>query len=413
MSPAFPDPSSLSAFAGLMLVLVATGLLYLAGHSPAARSFRDWGLACLIAAAGLALRALAVLPGIAEPDLLCAVSDLIVGSSFVMQARALAGQSRAGERLVRAAVLFNIAHLLALTQFLWFDPNPWMRNAATQLICAMGLAVGAALVWRPHRRETASFNWLVCATWAFGALLLVANGSLALIYESTDPGGFSGIAGMVGLASLVLLPCARIAHFCRQLSTQLAQSALLDPLTQMQNRRGLSQAWAVLEARARRGDDGWHVGVVLFDVDGLRKVNDLHGQGAGDTVLQLAAEAMQQTARRYDTVCRFGGDEFCMLLPGVTIRQAQVVTERIRQRFQQLVKERTGIDATLSAGVTVSDAGTSTVERATDVADQMLYSAKRDGRDRSRIDPDAVRVISGLKPLEATGKQDQFGFPLV
>ena len=216
-----------------------------------------------------------------------------------------------------------------------------------------------------------------------------------------------------GAALQVLLPLALLAVTYGQLATQLARSALLDPLTQARNRRGLAESWGLLQARARRGDEGWHVGVILLDIDFFKKVNQGHGHATGDTVLQLVVEAMRATARRYDTVGRFGGEEFCMLLPGVTIRQAQVVTERVRQRFTELARERTGLEITISAGITVANAGQTAMEQALDAADQMLYIAKHEGRDRSRVDPDALRVVSGMAPLQRTGRQDELGFPLV
>lgn len=405
--------SSIATLGALLLLLGAVALFHLAGQPQARRSFRHWGLSCLVAAGGLACAGFARFAGIGEHPLILALADLIVGGSFVLMAQALAPSSRAGNRLVRAAVAFNVAHLLAATQFLWLDPDPALRPVATQLIGAAGLAVGAVMVWRPQRREAAAFNLLVCAIWAAMSTLLLAQASLGLWIDPALSAELSNWLEMLGLIAFLLLPIAEIAHSYRQLAEQLGRSALLDPLTQLQNRRGLSEAWGMLEARARRGDESWHVGVILLDIDGFRTLNELHGQATGDTVLQLAAEAMRLTARRYDIVCRFGGDEFCMLLPGVTIRQSQVITERVRLKFHQMVRERTGIETSLSAGVTVSDAGTMSVEKATDIADQMLYAAKREGRDRSRIDPDAVRVISGLKPIQQTGKQDEFGFPLV
>src|SRR5690606_8378400 len=116
---------------------------------------------------------------------------------------------------------------------------------------------------------------------------------------------FMGWTFLLAASLQVLLPLALLTISYGQLAGQLARSALLDPLTQARNRRGLAEAWSLLQARARRGDEGWHVGVILLDIDLFKKINQEHGHATGDAVLQLVVESMRATARRYDTVGRF------------------------------------------------------------------------------------------------------------
>ena len=410
MGGSFLDLATISVVAAVMLAMLSASLFHIAAHAPAPHAIRLWGQSCLVAALGLTLKSLE--PWNA-PGTLQAFGDLLLGASVILQAAALSRFSRFGERIVRTLVLFNVVHLMSTIQFTGLDPNPLVRVICSNLISAAGLFTTAFIVWRPSRKDFARLSQVIAVGYVLTGLILMAQGIGRWYLDSLTVHDFTSWGYLAGVTLQILLPLTLMTISYGQLAGQLARSALLDPLTQARNRRGLAEAWSLLQARARRGDEGWHVGVILLDIDLFKKINQTHGHAAGDTVLQMVVEVMRATARRYDTVGRFGGEEFCMLLPGVTIRQAQVVTERVRKRFTEQVRERTGIEVTISAGITVANAGQTAMEEALDAADQMLYVAKREGRDRARVDPDALRVVSGMAPLQRTGKQDELGFPLV
>ena len=410
MGGSFLDLATISVVAAVMLAMLSASLFHIAAHAPAPHAIRLWGQSCLVAALGLTLKSLEPW---SAPGPLQAFGDLLLGASVILQAAALSRFSRFGERIVRTLVLFNVVHLMSTIQFTGLDPNPLVRVICSNLISAAGLFTTAFIVWRPSRKDFARLSQVIAVGYALTGLILMAQGIGRWYLDSLTVHDFTSWGYLAGVTLLILLPLTLMTISYGQLAGQLARSALLDPLTQARNRRGLAEAWSLLQARARRGDEGWHVGVILLDIDLFKKINQTHGHAAGDTVLQMVVEVMRATARRYDTVGRFGGEEFCMLLPGVTIRQAQVVTERVRKRFTEQVRERTGIEVTISAGITVANAGQTAMEEALDAADQMLYVAKREGRDRARVDPDALRVVSGMAPLQRTGKQDELGFPLV
>ncbi|HZH05531.1 MAG TPA: GGDEF domain-containing protein [Lautropia sp.] len=404
------DLATISVVAAAMLAMMAVSLFHVAIHSPVPTAVRSWGHSCLLAALGLVLKSV---DSWQDPGVIQAAGDVLLGASVILQAVALARFTRYSDRIVRTLVVFNVLHLMSAIQFAALAPNPLVRVVCTDLIGAAALLSAAIIVWRPSRKEYTRVNQLIAVAYALGGLALLTQGLMSWRLASLEATEVMGWAYLLNTSLHLLLPLALLTISYGQLACQLASSALLDPLTQARNRRGLTEAWSLLQARARRGDEGWHVGVILLDIDLFRKVNQTHGYAAGDGVLQLAVEVMRATARRYDTIGRFGGEEFCMLLPGVTIRQAQVVTERVRRRFTELAKERSGIDVTISAGITVANAGESDMEHALDAADQMLYVAKREGRDRARVDPDALRVAAGMEPVKGTGRQNQLGFPLV
>lgn len=424
MTP-FPHPASFAAFVALALLAWALALFALDAAQPrlrdAERSSRHWGLSALLAALGYAVEAVAGLvavesgsaTGAGLPGAATLVATLLLGAAFLPLARGLSLVCRDGRRLVGTALAANAVHFTVVAAVFGLAPTPAAASIASAVVAGVALLTAAAIVRHPQRPEGLRYQRAIAATLALAGVCALAHALL---------GGFAGAGGphplqpwlaLIGSAATTSLPLVHVVRRHRQLSAQVDQSSLLDPLTALFNRRGLAHAWATLEARARRGDDAWHIGVLMLDVDDFKSINARYGQVTGDTVLQIAADSLRQTGRRYDVGCRFDGEQFCMLLPGVTIRQAQMVSDRIRQRFSQLVTERTGVAASLSAGVTVIDASSSTLEEATDTADQMLHAAMRDGRDSSRVDPDAVRVIAGLRPLPQHARRDQFGFPLV
>lgn len=124
--------------------------------------------------------------------------------------------------------------------------------------------------------------------------------------------------------------------------------------------------------------------IVMIDLDYFKKVNDSYGHLVGDKVLQKTALTISQELRTYDSLCRYGGEEFIVLLPDTTIDEAKLVIERIRENVeQQIVQTVDGqkIQMTISAGITAVDSN-NTLNSNIDLADKALYCAKSEGRNK-------------------------------
>lgn len=178
----------------------------------------------------------------------------------------------------------------------------------------------------------------------------------------------------------------------KALEARLEKQALTDPLTGLGNRRYLEGQAAMEIARAERS--GAPLSLIAIDLDHFKRVNDTYGHDVGDVVLQAFAKLARQVLRDGDVLCRMGGEEFAVLLPGTGREQALQVAERLREAVAT-TPANVGQDATedgtlaytTSLGVTLVCAGETTLKPAIKRADQGLYAAKEAGRNQAHWQP--------------------------
>jgi diguanylate cyclase (GGDEF)-like protein len=176
----------------------------------------------------------------------------------------------------------------------------------------------------------------------------------------------------------------------------LCELSSRDPLTGLSNRRQFELALASeIDRVARAGEPAL---VLMIDIDHFKKVNDTHGHPAGDLVLKAVALALHECIRPMDTLARFGGEEFAMILPNCPPSFGLAVAERVRRKVQSRV-------VTIAPGqqvkVTVSLGGAfapqwvrSSAPLWIDRADQQLYRAKTEGRNRACLEQPTVSLVS-------------------
>lgn len=163
----------------------------------------------------------------------------------------------------------------------------------------------------------------------------------------------------------------------------MRQLALYDSLTGSHNRRAILDA---LTSNLSRGErERSSVGVLLFDLDRFKLINDEHGHPAGDQVLREAVHRIQSAMRPYDLLGRYGGEEFLAVLPGCGIDQSLIIAERLRRAVGEgpINYEGSSIPITTSVGIAVTlNPQPSQLEGLLSAADAALYRAKRNGRNR-------------------------------
>ena len=163
----------------------------------------------------------------------------------------------------------------------------------------------------------------------------------------------------------------------------LREQAIRDSLTGLFNRRYLEEALARELRRAEHGN--LPLSLLMMDLDHFKDFNDRHGHAAGDAVLKELGLLLEQHTRREDVACRFGGEEFVLILPGASAEVAARRSEEIRQAVRHDTVESEGKrleSATVSVGVACFPEHGTLAETVLTAADQALYRAKREGRDR-------------------------------
>jgi diguanylate cyclase (GGDEF)-like protein len=213
---------------------------------------------------------------------------------------------------------------------------------------------------------------------AIADLMRVAATPAALtpISNSSDGGGTSFGLLAVAAAALLALGLAALANTLRRSDDgeDLAAMAWSDGLTGVANRRRLDR-----DIAANAGGAG-PTAVIMVDVDHFKQVNDKYGHQVGDDVLRAVGAALADHVRHDDVVYRYGGEEFCVLLPGATPGEAHAVADRVVSAMRMILLPD-GRHITVSVGVAHGRSGD--VADALETADRALYAAKANGRDRA------------------------------
>ncbi len=152
-----------------------------------------------------------------------------------------------------------------------------------------------------------------------------------------------------------------------------------DPLTGAANARAFRELAEAEVARSRRY--GLTLSLAYLDLDDFKRINDAFGHDAGDHVLLSASHVMRSTVRATDSVARLGGDEFAILMPETDAEAARTVISRVRGELARLVTEG-GEPVRFSIGIVTFDRPPASVGELTAAADELMYRAKRSGKDR-------------------------------
>ncbi len=229
-------------------------------------------------------------------------------------------------------------------------------------------------------------------------LLLTAQTGKAFFIEGLEAGADDFVEKSAeSLTDLRIEIKARLkaALRTRKLEMDLEFAAKYDALTQLLNRVTFFELAQVIWERSIRNK--FPLSVVMFDCDFFKRINDIHGHLTGDVVLREMATILKGFSRASDLICRYGGEEFCVLLPGCNEKTAWNWAERIRKQFEQnpIRQEKLEIGITVSFGIAERMEDTAFLDQLIERADQSLLFAKESGRNRCVSFSETIAVHSG------------------
>jgi diguanylate cyclase (GGDEF)-like protein len=369
----------------LLIALVATQfLVHALGWSMAAQLTRRWkateGLfvaVWLLGAAGLMLYVPALPSGSWPRNL----GNVLLIASIAVQHWGMAlywGQRPAVRLYAAVLVLAMVVNVLSF-------PLAYGHGLRVAMVC-IGVAVlqlaTVHLVWRRGRATTPTFAAVLAGGYGALALALLARAVQALtvapsVKISIDAPGHLNVPLAISVLFLGgLINLAQIRLVLGRVLSHLTTQALTDVLTGAANRRGLMQQLEEEHARTRQGTPPY--AVMMVDVDHFKAVNDEHGHDEGDQVLQRVAHSLRDGVRDGDVVARWGGEEFCVLMPRIGVVEAQALAERVAVQVAASGQPR----VTVSIGIARCELGAEPAEGVIRRADAALYRAKQAGRNR-------------------------------
>lgn len=214
--------------------------------------------------------------------------------------------------------------------------------------------------------------------------LVLRKTSLGLLHLIARPGEkieYSQVQLALTLAETIALSLSNLS-----LHEALLDQAIRDPLTGLFNRRYLEETLGRELHRVQRGSTT--LCVAMLDVDHFKNFNDSYGHEAGDDVLRALGDVLRNGLRKSDIPCRFGGEEFTLILPDATLENARIRVETVCRAFKALQIRSGGRPlppSTMSAGLAIAPFHGSTTDAILRVADGALYAAKLGGRDRVAV----------------------------
>ena len=369
-----------------VLTLLLSGLLALAGmHAGSIRGVRLWAVASLCYSLASFI-AFAYLTATSNGWLIVLIVGLLLaGNSLQFSGIQAFKDQRVDWRI--PLLFFGVTFV----QSVWFTllhPDANARAIANSLVFAViNVLCARALLIRIDQPLRTAY-WFTGLS--FTLLAVSALYRAAIIFQA-PPGTSIGLSSMLPfvparfLASSLILMCVTFGFILMlnyRLITDMQKIALRDSLTGALNRRGLEEEAIRLAARCKR--TGGTLAVMVIDVDHFKSINDRCGHQVGDKVLQRLTAVAQASVRRNDCFARFGGEEFCILLPSTTEEEARVLADRLRQAYAALTMEFGGemLRSTISIGVADSNRVGLEFSALMSAADQAMYWAKQEGRNR-------------------------------
>ena len=373
----------------LLAMAVALGLLYgalantLAWKGAEVRDIRYWGTGSLLSAIALLLIALR---GRIPPWISVDIAHVLLFSGYLAWLHGI--RLFAGKRT--PTPVFAVVFIVGMAATLWFhhiDPSFRMRTSIQSVLHALVVGL-CALALRDSSRDRGTPAWRFSLAWLM--LFSACHAARAIVVFGGDYDGEkflpvhpmdSALLMGIIIANIAMLSGLTWMHLDRA-QAALRHQAIHDPLTGLLNRGEFITRFGREVSRAARG--GAPFSLLMADIDHFKRINDEHGHPAGDQVLREIATRLSAQLRPHDSIGRYGGEEFAVLVPDTGPEAALQVAERMRAavhgaRFQ-LGSDT--VEITISIGVASYSDRHAGWEALLGAADRAMYQAKAAGRNR-------------------------------
>jgi diguanylate cyclase (GGDEF)-like protein len=372
------------------MLTMAVALPSVMGQVNAAARHAQVGVAVQAAAWVLLLWSGTVEQGAWEDRVLSTLSMAGIAGGLAFNARAF--DMWCGRKTSSSAPAV-IAALITLGYGIGFSNYAFRVGWANGLL-ALQMALVAAALWRKPLVPVGRWRWLLVVALTAQMVVTAWRGVLGAFYTELFPAfltphpvnvAFALVANVTAVLSLTGILLAHRDEAARALE----RLATLDGLTGVFNRRAwLAHAKVELANSMRYGHE---LAVLMIDIDYFKQINDTRGHEGGDRALQFFAGALQAKGRAGDLVCRYGGEEFCVLLVRADEAVTSAYDQRVRTYLAEAAAQVLGHTLTYSGGIAMRASGDDTLEDMLRRADIKLYRAKTMGRSRT-LDEDGRQL---------------------
>lgn len=305
-----------------------------------------------------------------------------VSSGMVFNAKAFqiwCGRKDTVHLPIAIAVLMTVGYSISFSDYAF-------RVGWANGLLALQIATVVITLWRRPKVAVGRWRWLLIICLTIQMIVLACRAVLGAFYTAEFPNFFgpylvNQVFALSSNSMMVMSVVAILLAHRDEAARELERLATLDGLTGALNRRAwLLQAGVELASSVRYRQP---IGLLLLDLDYFKQINDTHGHAVGDRALQLFVTGLRAVSRAGDVFCRYGGEEFCVLLKCADLDAVMAYDQRMRQWLAQHSSEELGFRLSYSAGIAMRMQDGDTIDKLLQQADDALYEAKSQGRGRT------------------------------
>jgi diguanylate cyclase (GGDEF)-like protein len=290
-------------------------------------------------------------------------------------------------RKANARVPAAIAVLMTAGYCIGFSNYAFRAGWANGLL-ALQIATVVLTLCRAPQVPVGRWRWLLVISLSIQMVVMAWRAVLGAFYTAEFPNFFgphlvNQVFALSSNATMVLSVVAILLAHRDEAARELERLATLDGLTGALNRR----AW-LLQSGIDLADSVRYrqpMGVLMLDLDYFKQINDTRGHAVGDRALQVFVSGLRAVSRAGDVFCRYGGEEFCVLLNCADLASVMAYDERVREWLAQHSAKELGFELSYSAGIAMRLDDTDTIDIMLHRADVALYQAKSQGRGRTLV----------------------------